>query len=147
MHTLGYPLQSGALDKTFGGSFLYHMKPNLVLLGIVVGLDYENPYLNPYQEFQRWKLHPDVLKHIEGGEPISYGARVLNEGGYHAIPKLTFPGGALLGCGAGFLNSVKIKGSHTAMKVSWGDVCVCVCVLCVLRVFLSSLHHTIILPP
>lgn len=117
MHTLGWPLQAGPLDKTFGGSFLYHMKPNLVLLGLVVGLDYENPYLNPYKEFQRWKLHPDIRPHIEGGQPVSYGARVLNEGGFHAIPKLTFPGGALLGCGAGFLNSVKIKGSHTAMKV------------------------------
>ena len=116
MHTLGWPLQTGPLDRTFGGSFLYHMKPNLVLLGIVVGLDYENPYLNPYKEFQRWKLHPDVLRHIQDGQVISYGARVLNEGGYHAIPKLTFPGGALLGCSAGFLNSVKIKGSHTAMK-------------------------------
>lgn len=117
MHTLGWPLQRGPLDKTFGGSFLYHMKPNLVLLGLVVGLDYEDPYLNPYKEFQRWKLHPDILRHIEGGQPVSYGARVLNEGGYHALPKLSFPGGALLGCGAGFLNSVKIKGSHTAMKV------------------------------
>ncbi|KAM3578076.1 hypothetical protein VYU27_000175 [Nannochloropsis oceanica] len=116
MHTLGWPLQTGPLDKTFGGSFLYHMKPNLVLLGMVVGLDYENPYLNPYKEFQRWKLHPDIFKHIENGEVISYGARVLNEGGYHAIPKLTFPGGVLIGCSAGFLNSVKIKGSHTAMK-------------------------------
>mmetsp|Transcript_8264 Transcript_8264/g.15850 ORF Transcript_8264/g.15850 Transcript_8264/m.15850 type:complete len:549 (+) Transcript_8264:86-1732(+) len=115
-HTLGWPLQTGPLDKTFGGSFLYHMKPNLVLVGFVVGLDYENPHLNPYAEFQRWKHHPLVSKHLEGGRCISYGARALNEGGYHAIPKLTFPGGALLGCSAGFLNSVKIKGSHTAIK-------------------------------
>ena len=92
------------------------MAPNKILIGFVVGLDYENPYLNPYREFQRWKHHPDVKKHLEGGECISYGARVLNEGGYHAIPKLTFPGGALIGCSAGFLNSVKIKGSHTALK-------------------------------
>jgi electron-transferring-flavoprotein dehydrogenase len=92
------------------------MAPNQILIGFVVGLDYENPYLNPYREFQRWKHHPDVKKHLEGGECISYGARVLNEGGYHAIPKLTFPGGALIGCSAGFLNSVKIKGSHTALK-------------------------------
>jgi electron-transferring-flavoprotein dehydrogenase len=115
-HTVGWPLQSGVFDKTFGGSFLYHQEPNLVLCGFVVGLDYPNPYLNPYKEFQRWKTHPSVKKHLEGGQCLSYGARVLNEGGYHAIPKLTFPGGALLGCSAGFLNSVKIKGSHTAIK-------------------------------
>jgi len=115
-HTLGWPLQHGAFDQTFGGSFLYHMAPNQILIGFVIGLDYENPYLNPYREFQRWKHHPDVRKHLEGGECISYGARVLNEGGFHAIPKLTFPGGALIGCSAGFLNSVKIKGSHTALK-------------------------------
>jgi len=115
-HTLGWPLQNDPLAQTFGGSFLYHMKPNLILIGFVVGLDYENPYINPYREFQRWKHHPDVKKHLEGGTCISYGARVLNEGGFHSIPKLTFPGGALLGCSAGFLNSVKIKGSHTAIK-------------------------------
>jgi len=115
-HTLGWPLQDGPMSKTFGGSFLYHQKPNLVLLGMVVGLDYENPYISPYKEFQRWKHHPEISKHIEGGECISYGARTLNEGGWHAIPKLTFPGGSLVGCSAGFLNAVKIKGSHTAMK-------------------------------
>ncbi|CAB9510527.1 flavoprotein-ubiquinone oxidoreductase, mitochondrial [Seminavis robusta] len=115
-HTLGYPLQSSVTDKVFGGTFLYHQEPNLVLAGLVVGLDYQNPYLNPYQEFQRWKTHPDIKKHFEGGTCVSYGARVLNEGGYHSIPKLTFPGGALLGCSAGFLNAVKIKGSHTALK-------------------------------
>jgi len=120
-HTLGWPLQSGLFDKNFGGSFLYHMKPNLVLIGFVVGLDYENPHLSPYQEFQRWKHHPDVSKHLEGGSCIQYGARCLNEGGFHALPKLTFPGGALAGCSAGFLNSVKIKGSHTALKS--GMVC------------------------
>jgi electron-transferring-flavoprotein dehydrogenase len=92
------------------------MDPNLVLIGMVVGLDYQNPHLSPYQEFQRWKHHPEVAKYLEGGRCISYGARALNEGGYHAIPKLTFPGGAILGCSAGFLNSVKIKGSHTAIK-------------------------------
>jgi electron-transferring-flavoprotein dehydrogenase len=92
------------------------MEPDLVLIGMVVGLDYKNPYLSPYQEFQRWKHHPAVAEHLEGGECISYGARVLNEGGYHAIPQLAFPGGALVGCSAGFLNAVKIKGSHTAMK-------------------------------
>jgi len=115
-HTLGWPLQSSPFSNVFGGTFLYHMEPNLVLLGMVVGLDYENPYLSPYKEFQRWKHHPAVSTHLEGGECISYGARCLNEGGFHSIPKLTFPGGALLGCSAGFLNSVKIKGSHTAMK-------------------------------
>lgn len=115
-HTLGYPLQSSPMDDVFGGTFLYHQEPNLVLAGLVVGLDYRNPYLNPYKEFQRWKAHPDVRKHFEGGTCISYGARVLNEGGYHAIPKVTFPGGALVGCAAGFLNAVKIKGSHTALK-------------------------------
>jgi electron-transferring-flavoprotein dehydrogenase len=115
-HTLGYPLQSSLFDKTFGGSFLYHQEPDLVLIGMVVGLDYQNPYLNPYQEFQRWKLHPDVRKHLDGGSCISYGARVLNEGGYHAIPKLHVPGAVLTGCSAGFLNAVKIKGSHTALQ-------------------------------
>jgi electron-transferring-flavoprotein dehydrogenase len=114
-HTLGWPLQDGPFSKTFGGSFLYHMKPNLVLIGFVVGLDYANPYISPYSEFQRWKHHPVVRQHLEGGTCISYGARCLNEGGYHAIPKLSFPGGALIGCSAGFLNAVKIKGSHTAM--------------------------------
>jgi electron-transferring-flavoprotein dehydrogenase len=115
-HTLGFPLQSSPTDKVFGGTFLYHQEPNLVLAGLVVGLDYQNPYLNPYQEFQQWKTHPEIKKHFEGGTCISYGARVLNEGGFHAIPKTTFPGGALLGCSAGFLNAVKIKGSHTALK-------------------------------
>jgi electron-transferring-flavoprotein dehydrogenase len=109
-HSSGWPLKS----DTFGGSFLYHMEPNKVLVGMVIGLDYKNPYLSPYQEFQRWKTHPQVKKHLEGGTCISYGARALNEGGLQAIPKFTFPGGALLGCSAGFLNNAKIKGSHTA---------------------------------
>jgi len=111
-HTIGWPLDM----KTYGGSFLYHMKPNYILIGMVVGLDYQNPYLSPYEEFQRFKHHPDVKKHLEGGECVAYGARVINEGGLQAIPKLTFPGGALIGCSAGFLNVPKIKGSHTAMK-------------------------------
>jgi len=115
-HTVGFPLQSSPMDKVFGGTFLYHQEPNLVLAGLVVGLDYQNPYLNPYKEFQKWKTHPEVSKHFEGGTCISYGARVLNEGGFHAIPKVTFPGGALIGCSAGFLNAVKIKGTHTAIK-------------------------------
>ncbi|KAL7506110.1 hypothetical protein ACHAXN_008457 [Cyclotella atomus] len=115
-HTLGFPLQSSPFDKVYGGSFLYHQEPNLVLCGLVIGLDYENPYINPYQEFQRWKTHPAIKSHLEGGTCIQYGARVLNEGGYHSLPKLTFPGGMLLGCSAGFLNAVKIKGSHCAIK-------------------------------
>jgi len=117
-HTIGFPLQSSLLDKTYGGSFLYHQEPDLILLGVVIGLDYENPYINPYQEFQRWKTHDDVKKFIQDDDAVcvSYGARVLNEGGYHSIPKLTFPGGMLVGCSAGFLNVVKIKGTHTAMK-------------------------------
>eukprot|EP00522_Entomoneis_paludosa_P012353 CAMPEP_0172453616 /NCGR_PEP_ID=MMETSP1065-20121228/10849_1 /TAXON_ID=265537 /ORGANISM="Amphiprora paludosa, Strain CCMP125" /LENGTH=606 /DNA_ID=CAMNT_0013205801 /DNA_START=199 /DNA_END=2019 /DNA_ORIENTATION=- len=115
-HTLGFPLQQSLSDKVFGGSFLYHQAPDMVLVGLVIGLDYANPHLNPYQEFQRFKTHPAIKEHLEGGTCVSYGARVLNEGGFHSIPKLTFPGGALLGCSAGFLNAVKIKGSHTAMK-------------------------------
>eukprot|EP00934_Nitzschia_sp_Nitz4_P002995 Nitzschia sp. Nitz4//scaffold47_size129522//56961//58856//NITZ4_003551-RA/size129522-processed-gene-0.11-mRNA-1//1//CDS//3329552800//2985//frame0 len=115
-HSLGFPLQSSPTDKTYGGAFLYHQEPNLVLCGLVVGLDYANPYINPYKEFQKWKTHPENAKHFEGGTCVSYGARVLNEGGYHSIPKVTFPGGLLLGCSAGFLNAVKIKGSHTAIK-------------------------------
>ncbi|KUF93331.1 RCC1 and BTB domain-containing protein 2 [Phytophthora nicotianae] len=115
-HTLGWPLQQSLMDKTFGGSFMYHMEEDLVQIGVVVGLDYENPYINPYEEFQRFKTHPAIRKYLEGGECIQYGARCLNEGGYHAIPKLTFPGGGLIGCSAGFLNGVKIKGTHTAMK-------------------------------
>ena len=115
-HTLGYPLQSSPTDHVYGGTFLYHQEPNLVLAGLVIGLDYQNPYLNPYKEFQKWKTHPAIAPNFEGGTCISYGARVLNEGGYHSIPKLTFQGGALLGCSAGFLNAVKIKGSHTALK-------------------------------
>ena len=111
-HTFGWPLDT----QTYGGSFLYHMDPNLVLVGFVVGLDYKNPYLSPYNEFQRFKHHPDVAKHLEGGECIAYGARCINEGGLQSVPKLSFPGGALVGCSAGFLNVPKIKGSHTAMK-------------------------------
>jgi electron-transferring-flavoprotein dehydrogenase len=122
-HTLGWPLQNSISSDIFGGSFLYHLEPNLVLAGIVVGLDYKNPYLDPYKEFQKWKTHPSIAKHFEGGTCISYGARVLNEGGFHAIPKLTFPGGALIGCSAGFLNAVKIKGtvSNTITSCMYSD--------------------------
>jgi len=112
LHTLGWPLNR----DTYGGSWMYHLEDNLVSLGLVVGLDYPNPYLSPYQEFQRLKHHPLFSKVLEGGECLAYGARALNEGGYQSIPKLTFPGGALIGCSAGFLNVPKIKGTHTAMK-------------------------------
>jgi electron-transferring-flavoprotein dehydrogenase len=93
----------------YGGSFLYHMAPNYVLLGFAIGLDYANPYVNPYMEFQRMKHHPQIAKHLEGGECVQYGARCINEGGFQAIPKLTFPGGGLIGCSAGFVNVPKIK--------------------------------------
>ena len=112
MHSTGWPLDS----ETYGGSFLYHLEDNLVSYGFVIGLDYKNPYLSPYDEMQRFKHHPLVRETFEGGRRISYGARALNEGGFQSIPKLTFPGGALIGCTAGFLNVPKIKGSHTAMK-------------------------------
>jgi electron-transferring-flavoprotein dehydrogenase len=116
-HTIGFPLQTSIFDMNYGGSFLYHQDPDLVLIGYVVGLDYANPYLNPYKEFQTWKTHPSIAKHLQGGTCISYGARVLNEGGYHSIPnRLSVPGATLIGCSAGFLNAVKIKGTHTAMK-------------------------------
>jgi electron-transferring-flavoprotein dehydrogenase len=92
------------------------MAPNLVHVGLVVGLDYENPYLNPYELFQQYKTHPEIKKILEGGECLSYGARCLNEGGYHAIPKISFPGGMLAGDSAGFLNVAKIKGAHNALK-------------------------------
>ena len=110
-HTMGWPLH----DRTGGGSFLYHFGENLVSVGFVVHLDYANPYINPFKEFQRAKLHPRIASHLEGGRRISYGARALTEGGWQAIPRLAFPGGALIGCGAGFMNVPRIKGSHNAM--------------------------------
>jgi electron-transferring-flavoprotein dehydrogenase len=112
VHTAGWPLD----NKTYGGSFLYHMENNQVAVGFVIGLDYENPFLSPFDEFQRFKLHPKIKPTFEGGRRISYGARALNEGGYQCLPKLTFPGGVLIGCEAGTLNMPKIKGTHTAMK-------------------------------
>ncbi len=112
IHTIGWPLAS----DTYGGSFLYHLENNQVAVGFVIGLDYDNPFLSPFEEFQRFKTHPDIRPFFEGGRRIAYGARALNEGGFQAIPELTFPGGLLMGCGAGFLNVPKIKGSHTAMK-------------------------------
>jgi electron-transferring-flavoprotein dehydrogenase len=110
-HTMGWPLD----DATGGGSFLYHFGDNLVSVGFVVHLDYANPYLNPFKEFQRAKLHPRIKEHLEGSKRIAYGARALTEGGWQAIPRLAFPGGALIGCAAGFMNVPRIKGSHNAM--------------------------------
>ncbi len=112
VHTAGWPLNA----NTYGGSFLYHLENNQVAVGYVVGLAYENPYLSPYEEFQRYKTHPEIRKFFEGGKRISYGARAITAGGLQSLPKLTFPGGALLGCDAGFLNASRIKGSHAAMK-------------------------------
>ena len=111
-HSFGWPLDR----KTYGGSFCYHFEENLVSVGLVVALDYENPYLSPFDEFQRMKSHPRFRETLAGGQRIAYGARALNEGGLQAIPKLVFPGGALIGCAAGLLNVPKNKGSHTAMK-------------------------------
>jgi electron-transferring-flavoprotein dehydrogenase len=111
-HTFGWPLDG----KSGGGSFLYHFGDNYISIGFVVHLNYKNPYLSPYEEFQRFKHHPDVARFLKGGKRISYGARAITEGGYQSVPKLTFPGGALIGCAAGFVNLPRIKGSHNAMK-------------------------------
>ena len=112
VHTLGWPLDR----HTEGGGFLYHMQDNQLALGFVVALNYSNPYLSPFEEFQRWKQHPRIRQVLAGGKRVSYGARAMNKGGLQSLPKLSFPGGLLLGCEAGFLNSVKIKGNHTAIK-------------------------------
>ena len=112
VHTTGWPLDS----KTEGGGFLYHAANNQIYLGYIVALNYRNPTLNPYKEFQRWKHHPKISATLEGGKRISYGARAVNKGGLQSLPDLVFPGGVLAGCEAGFLNGAKIKGSHTAMK-------------------------------
>lgn len=111
-HTTGWPLD----NATGGGSFLYHFGDNYVSIGYVVHLNYKNPWLSPFDEFQRFKQHPSVKPHLEGGKRIAYGARAITEGGYQSVPKLTFPGGALIGCSAGFVNVPRIKGSHNAMK-------------------------------
>ena len=111
-HTMGYPLSTAE----YGGGFMYHFGDGLVTVGLVVGLDYANPYISPYQEFQKMKHHPYYSNVLDGGKCISYAARALNEGGYQSIPKLHFPGGLLIGCSAGFMNVPKIKGTHTAMK-------------------------------
>src|SRR5580692_6744743 len=112
VHTIGWPLD----NRTYGGSFLYHLEGGQVSVGFVIGLDYENPYLSPFEEFQRFKTHPAIRPFFEGGRRVAYGARALNEGGFQSIPRMDFPGGALSGCAAGFVNVPKIKGSHTAMK-------------------------------
>lgn len=111
-HTFGWPLG----NSTGGGTFMYHFGDRYVAIGLVVHLNYKNPWLSPFEEFQRFKHHPDVSKHLVGGSRISYGSRAITEGGWQSIPKLTFPGGALIGCSAGFVNLPRIKGSHNAMK-------------------------------
>lgn len=112
IHTAGWPLE----NDTYGGSFFYHLEDNLVAIGFVVGLGYSNPYLNPYEEFQRYKTHPAIRPFLEGGKRIAYGARAISAGGLQSLPKLIFPGGCLIGDDAGFLNAARIKGSHAAIK-------------------------------
>ena len=112
VHTAGWPLD----NDTYGGSFLYHVENNQVAVGFIVGLSYQNPYLSPYEEFQRYKTHPAIRHFFEGGKRISYGARAITAGGLQSLPKTVFPGGALIGCDAGFLNTSRIKGSHAAIK-------------------------------
>ncbi len=112
IHTAGWPLDS----STYGGGFMYHLEDNKVTLGLVVGLDYANPWLSPFEEMQRWKTHPNIKAFLEGGKRIGYGARAITAGGILSLPKLVFPGGALVGCEAGTLNAARIKGSHAAIK-------------------------------
>jgi electron-transferring-flavoprotein dehydrogenase len=112
VHTMGWPLD----NRTEGGGFLYHSAGNQVYLGFIVALNYRNPHLSPFDEFQRWKLHPRIRHYLEGGKRLAYGARAVNKGGLQALPRLSFPGGMLTGCDAGFLNGIKIKGAHTAIK-------------------------------
>jgi electron-transferring-flavoprotein dehydrogenase len=112
VHTAGWPMD----EQTYGGGFLYHLEGNRVTLGFVTGLDYQNPWISPFEEMQRWKTHPAIRAHIEGGKRIGYGARAITAGGLLSIPKLVFPGGALVGCEAGTLNAARIKGSHAAIK-------------------------------
>ena len=112
VHTAGWPMDS----KTYGGGFLYHLEDNKVTLGLVVGLDYTNPWLSPFEEMQRWKTHPSIKTFLEGGKRIGYGARAITAGGILSLPKTVFPGGALVGCEAGYLNAARIKGSHAAIK-------------------------------
>jgi len=112
MHTAGWPLD----NKTYGGSFIYHAEKKQIYIGYVIGLDYQNPHLSPFDEFQRFKTHKDIKKMLEGGKRIAFGARALIEGGIQSLPKMYMPGALLIGCDAGTLNMPKIKGSHTAMK-------------------------------
>jgi electron-transferring-flavoprotein dehydrogenase len=112
IHTAGWPLD----HSTYGGGWMYHFEDNQVSIGLVVGLGYTNPYLEPFQEFQRWKTHPQIRAFLEGGKRVAYGARAINASGLQSLPKLVFPGGALIGCDAGFLNAPRIKGSHAAIK-------------------------------
>jgi electron-transferring-flavoprotein dehydrogenase len=112
VHSAGWPMD----EHTYGGGFLYHLEGNKVTLGFVTGLDYQNPWISPFEEMQRWKTHPAIRKHIEGGKRIGYGARAITAGGLLSLPKLVFPGGALVGCDAGMLNAARIKGSHAAIK-------------------------------
>ncbi len=112
VHTTGWPMD----NMTYGGSFLYHLENNQVAVGFVVGLDYQNPWMSPFDEFQRFKTHPAIRGYFEDGRRIAYGARAISEGGFQSMPKLTFPGGMLVGDAAGFMNNAKIKGTHTAMK-------------------------------
>jgi electron-transferring-flavoprotein dehydrogenase len=112
VHTAGWPMDT----DTFGGGFLYHLEDNKVALGLVVGLDYKNPWLSPFEEMQRWKTHPAIRQHLEGGKRLSYGARAINNGMPQCLPKTVFPGGALIGCDAGYMNAARIKGSHAAIK-------------------------------
>jgi electron-transferring-flavoprotein dehydrogenase len=112
VHTAGWPMD----EQTYGGGFLYHLEGNRVTLGFVTGLDYQNPWISPFEEMQRWKAHPSIRAHLEGGKRIGYGARAITAGGLLSLPKLAFPGGALVGCDAGTLNAARIKGSHAAIK-------------------------------
>ena len=112
VHTAGWPMD----QQTYGGGFLYHLEGNQVTLGFVTGLDYQNPWISPFEEMQRWKAHPAIRAHLEGGKRIGYGARAITAGGLLSLPKLVFPGGALVGCDAGTLNAARIKGSHAAIK-------------------------------
>ncbi|MCA3251913.1 MAG: FAD-dependent oxidoreductase [Pseudomonadota bacterium] len=112
VHTAGWPMD----EQTYGGGFLYHLEGNLVTLGLVTGLDYQNPWISPFEEMQRWKTHPAIRAHLEGGKRVGYGARAIAAGGLLALPRLVFPGGALVGCDAGTLNAARIKGSHAAIK-------------------------------
>ena len=112
MHTMGWPLD----ERTGGGSFMYHFGENLCSIGFVVHLNYKNPYISPFDEFQRMKTHPIMAQYLEGGKRLAYGSRAITEGGFQSVPKLTFPGGALIGCSAGFINLPRIKGSHNAIK-------------------------------